>query len=127
MAKVVKVVDHGLKITTDRLGSGGTEPKFIDWGIGVTGAADADSGMESAGAEARTSGTSSQQTTSTTDDTYQVVGTITCAGVAKDITEVGLFDALTAGNMYLHGTMSSIHVDIADSIQFTIKVQHQQG
>jgi len=127
MAKVVKVVDHGLKITTDRLSGGGTEPKYVDWGTGVTGAADDDSGMESAGGETRATGTSSQQTTSTTDDTYQVIATLTCSGAAKDITEMGQFDAVSAGNMYLHATFSSIHVDVGDGIQFTTKVQHQQG
>jgi hypothetical protein len=53
-------------------------------------------------------GTESIVTTTVTGDTYQVVGTIT-AGSARVIDEVGLFDALTTGNMFVEGTLRSCH------------------
>ena len=77
--------------------------------------------------EARTVGTGSQATTNTTNDTYQVVGTITCASSGAAITEVGLFDALTSGNLFLRGTFSAINLNVADSIEFTIKTVYDQG
>ena len=121
MADVAKIVDVGLKFITAALkGLGATEPKNIGWGTGTTGAAVANTGLETPGAEARTAGTSTQQTTTTTDDTYRVVGTITCAGSAKAITEVGLFSAATDGILLTRATFSAINVSVGDSIVFTI-------
>lgn len=44
------------------------------------------------GQSTRVAGTSSQQTTTSTNDTYRVVGTITCNVSSLKITEAGLFD-----------------------------------
>jgi len=68
-------------------------------------------------------GTSSQVTTTTTNDTYQVVGTITCAGAGKTITNAGLFDASTGGNLFAKGDFTGIALNVGDSIQFTFKIQ----
>lgn len=127
MADVVKVVNGGLGIVTNRIKGSGTEPKYVGWGTGTTAADVADTGLETARAEARTDGTSTQQTTTTTSDTYRVVGSITCAGTAAAITEVGLFDASTAGNLFLRGTFSAINVSVGDSIQFTINTVFDQA
>lgn len=128
MADSVLITNKGLEITTDRIkGVGGTEPKYIHWGIGTTEPVATDTALESAGAEDRTEGTSTQQTTNTTKDTYQVVGTITCTGAGKAITEAGLFDASTSGNLYVRGTFSEINVNVGDSIQFSVKVVYDQS
>ncbi len=121
MADVMLVTNKGLEIVNDRILGTGTEPKFIAWGTGTTAPAATQTALVTAGTEARTSGTSSKVTTATTNDTYQVVGTIVCAGAAKAITEVGLFDALTSGNMFVRGTFDPINLSVGDSIQFTIK------
>jgi hypothetical protein len=77
--------------------------------------------------EARTTGTASQVTTTVTNDTYQVVGTITAAGT-RAITEVGVFDAAgsgsppTGGNMCIYGDFSVVNLSSGDSIAFTVKV-----
>jgi len=130
-ADVVKVVDNGLAVTTDRLldSPAGAEPKWIDMGTGVTPAADADTVLETPGPETRVVGVMTQETTTVTDDTLQVVGTITCDTGAKDITECGLFTHLssTTGFLYLHATFDSIHLEIGNSIEFTIKVKYDQG
>lgn len=72
------------------------EPLNITWGYNPvpTTAANTDVAMFKEGTESRVAGTSSQVTTTTTNDTYQVVGTIT-ASAAETISEVGLFDATT--------------------------------
>ena len=121
MADVVLVVNRGLELVTDRIMGVGTEPKFVAWGTGTVAPAAANTALGTPGAEARTSGTSSKVMTTTTGDTYQVVGTIVCTGSAKAITEVGLFDALTNGNLFVRGTFDPINVNVGDSIQFTIK------
>jgi len=127
-ADVVYVVDNGLAITTDRLLDSPTHnpPKWVHWGTGTTAATAADTVLETPGAEARTEGTETQETVTTTNDTFQVVGTITCAGSGKAITEAGLFSHLTSttGYLYLRATFDVINLNVGDSIQFTIKAQY---
>ena len=127
MADSIYVVDSGLGIITNRIMGVGTEPKYIGWGTGTTPATPADTGLQTPGSESRVAGTSSRVQTSTANDTYQVVGTITCSGSPKAITEVALYDAATSGNCFLHGTFSPINVNVGDSIQFTIKCVFNQG
>jgi hypothetical protein len=126
-ADVVVVTDAGMDIITNRLKGSGTEPKYVHWGTGTTGAAAADTALETARAEDRTDGTSSRVTTTVTNDTYQVAGTITAAGSSAAITEAGLFDASTDGNMLLRGTFDAINLQIGDSIAFTVKVKFDQA
>src|ERR1700704_2210277 len=72
------------------------EPKVVTWGLNVSAltAAATDVAMFGESSEARVTGTSSEVTTTTTNDTYQVVGTIT-AGGSRAITEFGAFDSTT--------------------------------
>lgn len=187
------------------------EPLNVGWGTNpnTLTAAVGDISPYAEASEARVAGTSSIVTTSTTNDTYQVVGTITAAGV-KTIAEVILSDSttkptvaavaaagvvgsavsttlntavtftpgnnnyiqirtevmqvtagsgstaltvvraqngtsaistigiadvvnpgnppgqtgITGGNVYLHGDFAGLALNAADSIQFTVKVQH---
>jgi len=74
----------------------GTEPKNIGWGIGTpTGSANSDVNLFAPATESRVAGTSTMVSTSFLADTYQVVGSITCLGALKNITEAGLFDSVT--------------------------------
>jgi len=128
MADTVYCVDNGLDITTNRLLSSPTqnEPKWVHWGTGASAAAATDTVLQTPGGEARTVGTITQVTTTTTNDTMQCVGTITCTSAGKAIKEVGLFTHLTSttGYLYLHGTFDVINVNVGDSIEFTCKVQY---
>ena len=130
-ADVVKVVNQGLEITTDRLldTPNGNQPQWIDMGTGVTPAADTDTVLETPGPEARTVGVMTQETTTTSDDTLQVVGTITKTVAAAAITECGLFTHLTSttGFLYLRATFDPINLKVGNSIEFTIKVKYDQG
>lgn len=123
-----KVVDGGLDIVTNRLKGSGTEPLNIGWGTaaGTTAVGDTTLFTEklvdlstSAGTD-HTAGTSSRVTTTTTNDTYQVVGTRTATG-AGTVTNAGLFDAASGGNLFLKGDFTGIALSSGDSIQFTIK------
>lgn len=127
MADVALIPDTGMAITTNRVKGAGTEPNYIAWGVGTTAPAVGNTALQTPSAEARTAGTSTQVTTNTTNDTYQVVGTIVCASAAKAITEVGLFDASSSGNLFMRGTFSAINVSVGDGIQFTIKTVYEQA
>lgn len=124
IALATLLVNTGKAITTNRLKGAGTEPVYVAWGTGAGTTALADTTLFVEASEARVAGTSTQQTTTTTNDTYQVVGTLTCAGAAKTITNAGLFDALTVGNLFMKGDFVGIALNIGDAIQFTHKVQY---
>src|SRR5258708_2683655 len=102
-----------------------TAPKFVGIGTGATGAARtavaADTPL-STGGETRGSGTESIVTTTGSGDNYQVVGTIT-ATATRAVDEAGLFDAVSAGNLFLSATMAVVNLAIADSLQLTFKAQ----
>lgn len=115
------MVNGGKAIVTNRIKGSGTEPLYVAWGTGsgTTAAGDTTLFTETG---SRVSGTSTQVTTSTTNDTYQVVGTMTAGGLLT-ITNAGLFDASTSGNLFVKGDFTSIGLSSGDSIQFTIKTQ----
>lgn len=108
MANFVHVTRTGANVIVDRLklqATYTTEPKNIAWGLGGVGtetaggappfqAAITDVGMFQEAAESRTAGTSAITTTTTTNDTYTVTGTITSLS-AQTVTEMGLFDSTT--------------------------------
>lgn len=116
------LVNTGKAIVTNYLAGGAaTQPKYVAWGTGAgtTAATDTTLFTETG---SRTTGTATQQTTSTTDDTYQVIGTLTASGTVT-ITNAGLFDASTSGNLFVKGDFTGIGLTSGDSIQFTFKTQ----
>jgi hypothetical protein len=115
------LTNAGKAIVTNRLRSGGTEPLNAAWGTGAGTAAIADTTLFTE-ATPRAAGTSSQATVTVTNDTYQVVATITAAGTLA-ITNAGLFDVITAssGNLFVKGDFTTINLVSGDSIQFTFK------
>jgi hypothetical protein len=115
------LTNAGKAIVTNRLRSGGTEPLNAAWGTGAGTAAITDTTLFTE-ATPRAAGTSSQATVTVTNDTYQVVATITAAGTLA-ITNAGLFDVITAssGNLFVKGDFSTINLVSGDSIQFTFK------
>lgn len=112
----------GAAIITNRIIQAGTASKNIGWGIGATAAAVTDTALQTESAPTtaggRTVGTESRATTTVLNDTYQVVGTVTAVSTLA-ITEAGLLDAVTAGNLLIHSVFLAINVVSGDSIQFT--------
>ena len=125
-ALAVAFTNAGAALLNNRVIQAGTAPKNIGWGTGTTAAAVADTALQTEAAPTtaggRTVGTESRVTTTVTNDTYQVAGTVT-AGGALAITEAGLFDAVTAGNMLLHAVFSPVNVALGDSIAFTFQLK----
>lgn len=117
------ITNAGKAIVANRMQSAGTDPKYVAWGTGAGTAAATDTTLFTESAEeSRTAGTQSRVTTTVTNDTYQVVGTITVATSNKTITNVGLFDASTSGNLFFKSDFTGLALLIGDSITFTIKV-----
>lgn len=103
----------------------GSEIKYLAWGTGAGTASVSDSTLfteDTTGGYARVSGTGTRVTTSTTNDTYQVVGTLTAAANLT-ITNAGTFDASTSGNLGVKGDFTGVVLATGDAITFTVKTQ----
>mgnify|MGYP003351979197 CR=1 FL=1 len=120
----------GAAIVTNRMIQAGTAPKNIGWGVGTNAAAVGDTALQTESAPTagggRTVGTESRTTVTNTNDNYQVTGTVN-AGSTLAITEAGLFDAVSAGNMLIRGVFSAINVVSGDSISFTFGLKMVPG
>ena len=120
----------GAAIVTNRIIQAGTAPKNIGWGTGTTAAAVGDTALQTEAAPTtsggRTVGTESRTTVTNTDDNYQVTGTVV-AGSSLAITEAGLFDNVTAGNLLIRGVFSAVNVVSGDSIAFTFGLKFVPG
>ena len=104
------------------------EPHFMGWGTGAGAGAASSTDVSTPGTEARATGTSSQFTTSVTNDTHSIVGTLT-ANANKTITNLGIFDAAGTGSPPSGGVLYAIFdglsqaLNSGDSIQFTARIQ----
>jgi hypothetical protein len=130
----------GKAVVTNRIKGAGTEPLFVSWGTGAGTAAVGDTTLftedystsNNGTGNTRVTGTSSQVTTTVTNDTYQVVGTLV-AQHATTVTNAGTFDsngvaanlttAPSGGNLFVKGDFGSLALSTNDSIQFTVKCQ----
>ena len=117
MASVL--VNAGRAIITSELT--GSNAKFVAYGTGAGTAAAADTTLFTE-VQTRVTGTQTQQTTSVTNDTYRVTGTVT-ADATRAITNGGVFDASTSGNLFVKGDFSTINLASGDSIAFTFNLQ----
>ena len=110
--KVVDLIDGTSAVHLDA-----TNAK-IGWGTGTGTAAKADTALFVEASEARVAATVSQPAA----DKNQWVGTLT-ADAAKTITNAGLLDAATAGNLVIHGDFTGIALATGDKIEFTISLE----
>jgi len=104
------------------------EPRYLGWGTGAGSGSASSTDVSTPATEARATGTSTQFTTTATNDTHQVVGTLT-ANANKTITNVGIFDAAGTGSPPSGGVLYAIFdglsqaLNSGDSIQLTARVQ----
>lgn len=105
---------------------------YIGWGTGAGTAASTDTTLFSekaadlfATSGTRVTGTSSQQTTTVTNDTWRLTGTITATG-SGTVTNAGCFDnsAIGSGNLMVKGDFTGIALVSGDSIAFTINLKY---
>jgi hypothetical protein len=121
---VARVQNNGLARITSLLAAA---TFWFQWGTGSGATATANVVTTTSTTEARVSATPTQQTTTVTNDTLRLTGTITAAGT-RAITEVGAFDAAgsgsppTGGNINFYADFSVINLSSGDSIAFTMNV-----
>jgi len=72
--------------------------------------------------ETRATTTNTQVTTTVTDDTCQFVGSITMTAT-RILTEAGIFNAASSGDMLCSQSFSAVNLASGDSIQITWKVK----
>lgn len=103
----------------------------VGQGTGVSAAAAGDTtlgtevkadGTAAAGVHAIAAATTSVVTTTTTNDTAQFVGTVSETATIA-VTESGIFNATTNGNMLARQTFTAVNVVSGDSLQFTWKIK----
>ena len=122
----VHFVDVGKQWVVDKLDdSQASTMNRIGWGTGAGTTAESDTTLFTEASETRATGTVSQQTTTVTGDTYRVVGTLTATGT-KTITNAGLFDAATTGNMLIKGDHAGVPLLTGDSIEYTFSLHVDQ-
>lgn len=104
--------------------------KYLGWGTGAgtSSAADTTLFTETTTANdpgyARAATTNTVVTTTVTNDTLQMVGTLT-AGAALTITNCGVFDATANGNLFVKADFTGLALNSGDNIQATFKYQQQ--
>ncbi|HET7630165.1 MAG TPA: hypothetical protein VFK03_02215 [Candidatus Saccharimonadales bacterium] len=118
MADVFTTAGKGFVTSTLTSSTG----KYIGWGTGAGTAAVGDTTLSTEAAESRVAGTQTQQTTSVTNDTYQVVGTLTSSS-GQTITNAGVLSASTSGTLVLHSDFTGVPLVSGDSIAFTFKLK----
>jgi hypothetical protein len=96
-----------------------TRADWIGWGTGAGTAVKGDIILFTEAAEARVQGTVTQPVA----DKIRVVGTMTCAGAGKTITNAGNFTANAAGILVVHGDFTGIALNVGDKIEFTIDLE----
>lgn len=114
------VVNTGLAWLAGALSGDVADPtlmKYVGVGTGTTAAAEGDTDLETP-VESRATGTPSRVTTDDTNDTYQVVGTITMTS-NRAITEVGIFSAASGGTLFSRSVFAAETVGSGNSLQVT--------
>jgi hypothetical protein len=120
------ITNIGLSIIANRLEGVGTEPIYFGWGTGTTAPTSADTALQiedATGGYSRVAGTSAIITVSVASDTFQVSGSMTAlAGLV--ITEWGLFDAITTGNMLMREVQNpGLTLTLGGILNFILKHQ----
>jgi hypothetical protein len=112
-----ELVEDGEEFIVDILQT--SNAKYVDSGTGTTAPVKANTALETPTAESRDTGTQGEGGSASI---YEVVATHTYAG-SFAITECGLFDAATVGNLIIRGTFAAINVASSDQIEFTITLE----
>lgn len=109
-------------------GLGGTAPNFLAIGSGAGTAAVTDTTLFTEFTTgtwtgyARANVTPTRTTTSQTNDTIHWQGTFT-APAAEAVTNAGMFDAASAGDLCVKGDFATINLASGDSLTLTVTLQ----
>jgi hypothetical protein len=110
--------DVGENVTADYFDGTSSAPAnyYVAWGTGTGTASKTDTTLFTEASETRVTPTTEDQPSSNQN---RWIATLTADG-SKTITNAGLFDALTGGNMVIKGDFTGIALTASDKIEFTI-------
>lgn len=127
MSTTAYITNAGLAILAARVKGQGTEPKYLAWGTGAGVAAPGDTALFTEASETRVAMASQLITVTQTGDSYKLTGSI-IADAEKTITNWGVFDAATGGNLLLHVSESAGVDFLASQLgAFTFRLQFLRG
>lgn len=92
---------------------------WVGWGTGGGTAIKADTTLFTEASESRVNPTTTDQPSA---DIARWIATITADGT-KTITNAGIFDASTSGNLFVKGDFGGIALVLNDKIEFTITLE----
>jgi hypothetical protein len=101
MARIAYITNAGLSILANRLKGVGNEPVYFAWGTGAGNASPTSTQLFTEASEARPVMVSQIVTVTAVGDGYQLTGAIV-ADANKTITNWGVFDAASGGNLLIH-------------------------
>lgn len=107
--------DVGENFTVDQLDAFGTY--YVGWGTGAGTAAKTDTTLFTEASETRVATTDSQPSA----NIMQWVGQITADGT-KTITNAGIFDASSSGNLIVKSDFTGVALTSGDKIEFTFQL-----
>jgi len=113
----------GKSLITGRLADIGPVPAYLGAGTGAGSAAVTDTTLFSEMPQPRVPCAVSLVTTSTADDTYRTFGTITNAGGIVTVTNVGIFDAATGGNLLAKADSVGQVLDVNEGLTVSFNLQ----
>jgi len=100
----------------------GLATTYIGWGTGAGTAGVTDTTLFTEVTAERGASTQTIVTTTVTNDTLQNIATLTSVSGAT-ITNAGLFDASSTGNLWMKGDFTGVVLAAGDKIQFTLKIK----
>lgn len=108
-------LDAGENLTADIMDGTSSAPTWkVAWGTGAGTAAKGDTTLFTEASESRVNTTQSQPTS----NQNRFIGTITSAS-SQTITNCGIFDAATNGNMLLKSDFTGVALESGDKMEFT--------
>lgn len=108
--------DKGEELVADYVDGTASAPAdwYVGWGTGAGTAVKGSTALNTEASEARVAATKSQPAA----NQNQFVAQLTADG-SKTITNAGVFDAATTGNLLLHSDFAGIALEANDTIEFT--------
>lgn len=120
------ITNEGLAILASRLKGDGAEPVYLAWGTGAA-VASPSSTEVSGEVGTRAAMISQLETVTQVNDAYKLTGSISSQAI-QTITNWGVFDALSGGNLLLHSSMvPGVDVVIGQIGIFTFRIQFMRG
>src|SRR5262245_59554289 len=113
------VTDAGLTSVMTAWSAYASRPQYLQFGTG-SGQTDTSTDLATP-VQSRILGTTTQTTVNVSGDTFRITGQIT-ASADTTVSELGVFDAVTGGNMDVYGDFTGIPLENGDAIVFQVNV-----